>query len=160
VKEINMTDNNELADLKRELAQVKAAMKPLDPAALEREARAWRNQMHQAAEGRMSRANAFSHDQLAAMEAAVPADMCRDLVRHGTVQGPSAAGSSGQVTKVSSNAGLVGSNTGWRTATPISPPPGVAIADRLMDAQDARDRHERMVEEARRQALLKAAGEP
>lgn len=28
--------------------------------------------------------------------------------------------------------------------------PGVAQADRLMDAQDAKDRHERMIEEARR----------
>jgi hypothetical protein len=151
-----MTDNNELANLKRELAEVRAAMRPLDPKALEREAAEWRNRMHQAAENRMSRANAFSPEDLRAMDAAVPADMCRDLVRHGTVQSPSAAGSSGMITKVSSNAGLPGSNTGWRTAPPIGPPPGVAIADRLLDAADARDRHELMVQEARRQALLKA----
>jgi hypothetical protein len=30
-------------------------------------------------------------------------------------------------------------NTGWRTPTPIGPPPGVAAADRLMDADARRD---------------------
>jgi hypothetical protein len=38
-------------------------------------------------------------------------------------------------------------------------PPGTNYADRLMDAQDAKDRHERVVEEAQRQALHKAATE-
>src|SRR5215469_14142759 len=101
-----MSNNDEIADIRRELAQLKAAMQPLDPAALEREARAWRNQMHQAAESRMTHASAFSPEDLRAMDAAVPADMCRDLVRHGTVQSPSAAGSSGTATKVSSSPGI------------------------------------------------------
>jgi hypothetical protein len=152
-----MTDNDEIADLKRELAQVKAAMKPLDPAALEREARAWRNQMHQAAENRMTHASAFSAADLAAMDAAVPADMCRDLVRHGVVQGPSAAGSSGTITKVSSNAGLPGSNTGWRTAPSITPPVGINHIDRMMAAEDLEFRRQRLQEEAQRQAMMKAA---
>jgi hypothetical protein len=151
-----MTDNtDEIAALRRELAQVKAAQ-PLDRATLEREAAEWRDKMHQMSETRMSHASAFSREQLAAMEAATPRDMIHDLVRHGVVQSPSAAGSSGQVTKVSSNPGLPGSNTGgWVTATPIGPPPGVALADRLMDAQDIKDRHELMMAEARRLAALK-----
>jgi hypothetical protein len=121
---------------------------------MEREAAEWRDKMHQASEARMSRASAFSHDQIAAMQAAAPPDTINDLVTHGVVREPSAAGSSGLVTKVSANPGLPGS-TGWRTATPIGPPPGVALADRLMDHQDAIDRHHLMVEEARRRALLK-----
>jgi hypothetical protein len=41
-------------------------------------------------------------------------------------------------------------NSGWRDATPLGPPPGVAQADRLMDAQDARDRAELIAREAKR----------
>jgi hypothetical protein len=37
---------------------------------------------------------------------------------------------------------VAGSGTGWQAPTPLSNPPGVAQADRLMDAQDARDRAE------------------
>jgi hypothetical protein len=43
--------------------------------------------------------------------------------------------------------------SGWRNATPLSSPPGVAIADRLMDAADAVDR----VELAQRLARQKVA---
>jgi len=43
----------------------------------------------------------------------------------------------------------------WRPEIPIGPPPGVVQADRLMDAQDAKDRDERMMEEARRRAGTK-----
>src|SRR5262249_7654705 len=32
--------------------------------------------------------------------------------------------------------------SGWRNAQPLGPPPGVAQADKLMDAQDAKDRAE------------------
>jgi hypothetical protein len=42
--------------------------------------------------------------------------------------------------------------SGWRDAQPLSNPPGVAIADRLVDAQDARDRAELIAAEARRLA--------
>src|SRR5262249_16906232 len=33
--------------------------------------------------------------------------------------------------------------TGWLKGTPIEPPPGVEILDRVMDVQDALDRRER-----------------
>jgi hypothetical protein len=32
---------------------------------------------------------------------------------------------------------------GWIAERPIQPPPGIAIVDQLMDAQDARDRRQR-----------------
>jgi hypothetical protein len=45
--------------------------------------------------------------------------------------------------------------TGWARQVPLSNPPGVAQADRLMEEQDRRDRHELVQrEEARRRAEL------
>jgi hypothetical protein len=39
---------------------------------------------------------------------------------------------------------------GFSTPTPLGPPPGVALCDRLMDAQDARDRQALIDAEIRR----------
>jgi hypothetical protein len=145
-----MTDD-EISDLKRELAEVKAAMKPLDPSALEREAKEWASEMHALSEARMSNAGAFTLEELRAFEAAAPRSVVQDLVAHGTIPGPSGAGTSGTITKVSSSPGLPGSNTGgWRDATPIGPPPGIAQADQLMDAADKADRIELAQRLARR----------
>jgi hypothetical protein len=69
----------------------------------------------------------------------------QDLVRHGTVQSVSQAGTSGQVTRVHPGggaAGIPGGGTGWRDAAPLGPPPGINYVDRLIDAQDAKDRVE------------------
>jgi hypothetical protein len=73
------------------------------------------------------------------MANAVPTGMIQDLVRHGTVQSPSQAGTSGQVTSVRGPSGI---GTGWAREIPLSPPPGVAQADRLMDHQDKLDKAE------------------
>jgi hypothetical protein len=154
-----MTDTDEIANLKHELAQVKAAMRPLDPAAMEREAKAWANQMHQLREARMSRAANFSKEDLAAMEAACSTKDMRDIaMRDGRAPtGPSAQGVIPSSQPLS-NVRVGGSGTsGWAREIPLSNPPGVAILDRIMDHQDAVDRHERMVAEARRQAMLKGA---
>jgi hypothetical protein len=40
--------------------------------------------------------------------------------------------------------------SGWRAPAPLSNPPGVALADRIVDAQDARDRAELIEREAKR----------
>jgi len=72
---------------------------------------------------------------MADMVAAVPdrmvADIVRDLRSIGTL---SPAVSNAAVPKLP--------GTGWREATPLGPPPGVAQADRLMDAADKADRVE------------------
>ena len=47
--------------------------------------------------------------------------------------------------------------TGWGAATPLSPPPGVAQADKLMDAQDRRDRIELAHRIAAHEAAMRAA---
>jgi hypothetical protein len=69
--------------------------------------------------------------------------------------GPSSAGAIPSSQQISNVRGA-GGGSGWAREVPLSNPPGVAQADRLMDAQDAKDRHERIVQEAQRQALLKA----
>jgi hypothetical protein len=52
-----------------------------------------------------------------------------------------------------------GGGTGWGHSAPLGPPPGVAQADRLMDAQDQRDRAELVEREARLRAMEKMAGQ-
>jgi hypothetical protein len=50
-----------------------------------------------------------------------------------------------------------GGSKGWIEPTPLGPPPGVAQADRLMDAQDRKDRAELIEREARFKAIEKMA---
>jgi hypothetical protein len=79
----------------------------------------------------------------------LPTDLIRDIVRdhQNEPRGPSQAGATGQVTKVSSNAGLPGSNTGWREPAPLGPQPGINYVDAQLDAQDRKDRAERVRQE-------------
>lgn len=81
-----------------------------------------------------------------------PTDLIQSVVRdqQNAPRSPSQAGASGQVTKVSSNAGLVGSNSGWRRETPLGPAPHISHVDRLMDAADRRDRLELIQQEEAR----------
>lgn len=75
-------------------------------------------------------------------------DFIQDIVRDNRAPtGPSSQGiiPSSQVVsnvRVGGGAGPPGGGTGWMKETPLGPPPGVAQADRLMDAQDRRDRAE------------------
>jgi hypothetical protein len=48
---------------------------------------------------------------------------------------------------------------GWRPETPFGPQPGINHVDRLVDAQDARDRAELIAEHARTAAVRKALSE-
>jgi hypothetical protein len=75
-----------------------------------------------------------------------PTDLMRDIRmdQQNAPRSPSQAGASGQVTKVSSNAGLPGSNTGWQAPTPLGPSPHARYVDAQLDAQDARDKAERV----------------
>jgi hypothetical protein len=53
--------------------------------------------------------------------------------------------------------------TGWADFTPISSPPGVALCDRMLDAQDARDRAELVataVDRARRIGAISTPAQP
>jgi hypothetical protein len=146
---------NKIAQMEADLAKLKAnaAPEPYDAAAMLR----WKDEQHANAERRASRHNPFSRDQLASMNAACSASDIQDIVRHGTVQSPSQAGATGQLTKVSSNAGIIGSNTtGWRDAIPLSPPPGIRYIDQQMAAEDREFRRQRAIEDGQRRAFLKA----
>jgi hypothetical protein len=125
---MSMSKDKEVEELRREVAELKAALKPGLPAG-EREVAEWRDRMHQMRERQMSRAGGFSPADLRAMEEAAPASTVRDLVAHGTR--PS------RVTDVPS--GPKG-GSGWVEPAPIRPPAGIRYADRLMDKQDERDR--------------------
>lgn len=112
--------NKQIEVLQAEIDRLKAAAPtPIDHEAASR----WKDQMHQNAEQRALRdaKSGYSRAELAAMRAAAPDDVCRDIAMRDAraPTGPSSAGTSGQVTKVSSNAGLVGSNSGWQTPRPV-----------------------------------------
>jgi hypothetical protein len=140
-----------MGDLESEVQALRAEVERLKPKPMPSEAEiaAHRSWMHELAERRMAGASNFSPDQLAAFAAAVPDDVAKDIVARGGVRPPSGHGAG---STVSAPLSLSPNNSGWREATPIGPPPGIAQADKLMDAQDAKDRHELIVQEAQRKA--------
>ena len=131
---------DEIAALKAEVAALKARAAPPTREALEVDARAFQDEMHKMRERQMSNIP-VSPELLRAYEAACPTSVAQDLVRHGTVQSPSQAGASGQVTKVSSSPGIPGS--GWCEAAPLGPQPGAFWVDAIAIAEDVRQRAER-----------------
>lgn len=144
-----MTDER-ITRLEAELAALKSSQPTPIDRAVEGE---WRDKMHEIAERNASQ-GALSHytpAQLREMTAACPDPQSLVRDHRGAPTGPSSAGTSGQVTKVSTNAGLPGSNTsGWRREAPLGPQPHIQHVDRLMDAQDRRDRLELIQAERRR----------
>jgi len=150
-----MSDNSEIADLRRELAELKRKVEP-EPIDWERRIAEHRDAMHQIAEGRMARASNFSREDLAAMEAACPTSAVRDIVAKGTIKPPSADGTAGTISAVHRSPGVYPNTSGWRSETPFGPQPGIAHVDRLVDAQDVRDRAELIAQEARTAAVRKA----
>ena len=140
-----MPSDDERAQLKRELkaelkAELEAEAKPAPSARdAEREAAEWRDQMHRLAEARMSSV-AVAPEVLRDYARACPTSDVQDLVRHGRVQSPSQAGTSGQVTVVRGAPG-----TGWQRGIPLSNPPGTgpgSPADRIAEEFDRRERAE------------------
>src|SRR6516164_2955453 len=86
------------------------------------------------------------------MAAAVPRGFMQDVVRDNRAPSgrPGAIPSSSQQSaSVRGTGGLVG----WQHEIPIGPPPGVNHADRLMDAQDAKDRAELIERDAKMKAM-------
>jgi hypothetical protein len=139
-----MSDADEIANLKRELEAVKATLAPpKSREQREREDREWMSEMHAMREARMNHASPpLSADEVRAMNAACggPGGVA-DIVAKGGVHPPSGQiPATAGVGAVRGPSGILGSGTGWVTPPPLSPPPGVAQADRLMDHADAQDR--------------------
>jgi hypothetical protein len=144
--------NDQIKALQAEVDRLKAQAPTVnDPVADAR----WRNQMHEMAERRAGRMYTPSAEEMAAFERACPTSVMRNIVhdnrapsgRPGVIPGAQQA----------ANVRGIGGGTGWREASPLANPPGTAIADKLMDEQDRRDRVALVAEDAQRRALLKAA---
>jgi hypothetical protein len=157
-----MTKADKQADkitaLERELAEIKAVQdkaKPIDFEAERIAAAKYVDEMRQLSERRMSLAMPPSAVRYFA-DGVTAAD-CADLRRasHSPI-GPSPMSPSSPPVS-GARRGVAGSGTGWAHSAPLGPPPGVAQADRLMDAQDAKDRAELIRQEAQQRALAKLA---
>jgi hypothetical protein len=130
----------EIAQLKREVEALKAKVDPPKSTFKEMSDAEWRDHVHQMRE---RQANSW-----------MPPNAIREMASHpcnqvmpGVIQDRHAPNSPATIprTEGPSNArsgNVAGSGTGWAAEIPLSNPPGVAQADRLMDAQDARDRAE------------------
>jgi hypothetical protein len=153
-----MDQDDKIAALEREVEALKRKVEP-EPIDWERRIAEHRDAMHQIAEGRMARASNFSREDLAAMEAAAPRSVCQDIAARGGVRAPSADGVANAVISVHRSPGLLGTQSGWIEPRPFGPQPGINHVDRLVDAQDARDRAELIAQEARTAAMLKAIAE-
>jgi hypothetical protein len=135
---------DEIAKLKKEIADLKASLAP-KPEYKGPSPEEWADQMHQLREARASQIPPWMQRECSG--GVTPAD-CADIIRASHApRGPSAQGavpSSQQISNIRGGgpANIPGSGTGWAHEIPLGPPPGVAQADRLMDAQDRRDRIE------------------
>jgi hypothetical protein len=143
-----------IAQLERELAEVKAAVpKPQKSfAEMEREAREYASQMHELREGRMSLAMPPSAVRYFAD--GVSAADCADLRRasHRPVGPSPMSPSAPPVTSGSRPANVAGSGTGWAKEVPFGPSPHQRYVDAQLDAADARDKAERIKQEAQLRA--------
>src|SRR5262249_24806457 len=84
---------------------------------------------------------------------AVPTDLIRNVALRDdrAPTGPSAQGvipSSQQMSNVRPGGGVPGMGTGWAHEVPLSNPPGIRYVDAQLDAQDAKDRAERIAQDA------------
>jgi len=151
-----MTTKAELDALRAELDALKTSMRPVDPAQAEREARAFRDEMHAMREARANAVPSWLvRETVGGVSDADAQDIAR--TRHAPT-GPSSAGivpSSQQLSNVRGTNAVRG--TGWAREIPLSNPPGVALADKLMDEQDRRDRAELIERDARLKAMKKIA---
>jgi hypothetical protein len=137
-----MTDETDkkIAALEQEVAALKAKVSPPKSTFKEMSDAEWRDHVHQMRE---RQANSW-----------MPPSAIREMAQHpcnqvmpGVIQDRHAPNSPATIprTEGASNArsgNVAGSGTGWAHEVPLSPPPGVAQADKLMDAQDRRDRAE------------------
>jgi hypothetical protein len=144
-----MTNKDEIAARRRRIEELEAKAKPPKPFVPEP------YQRYDPTAGMSMPPSA-----LAAMVNAVPDRMLCDIVHDN--RGPRTP--TGMIPRSQQTAGgggaanVPGSGTGWAHETPLGPPPGVAQADRLMDAQDVKDRAELIEREAKLQATEKLAG--
>jgi hypothetical protein len=148
-------DNDELAALRAAQAQMAARIAELERAAKPPPAPDPRNfQRYDPTEGMSMPASAMRE-----MARAIPDDMIRDIALRDSraPTGPSAQGVVPSSQPLSNVRVGGGGRSGWAHEIPLSNPPGVAILDRIMDHEDAKDRAELIERHARAQAMQRAA---
>jgi hypothetical protein len=147
-----MTNKEEIAKLKQQLADQKAKVEALERAAKPPEPFKPAPYQQYDPTANMS----MPPSVLAEMVRAVPDRMLRDIVHDNRAP----TGRPGMIPEQPSNvrgSNVSGSGTGWARETPLGPPPGVNYADRLMDAQDAKDRAERIQQHAQMETMRRFA---
>ena len=133
-----MTDKDRIAALEREVAALKAAQSPPKNDFVPMTDEQHRDWVHQMSERRMSMATPPS---VIRDWNVIPDHIVRGVVQDRRAPtGPSGAGASGQVTKISTNPGLPGS--GWSAPVPLSNPPGINWVDAQCIADEVRQRAE------------------
>jgi hypothetical protein len=132
-----MTDKDELAALKKKVEELEAKVSPPKSTFVPMSDAEWIDHVHQARE---RQANTWMPpDAIRDMIAAEPKGFMHDVA----LRDARAPNSPAMIPSSQQRPAAEGANrTGWRDATPIGPPPGVAQADKLMDEQDRRDRAE------------------
>jgi hypothetical protein len=149
-----MTNKDEIAELKKELAEQKAKVEALERANKPKEPfvrEPWQPIDYTAG---MSMPRSVMEE----MARAVPDHVMSGVVRDSHApRSPTMHGPADQVTASSPRGGSAGDGTGWARSIPLGPPPGLRYVDAQIDAQDRKDRRELIEQKAREQALLKAA---
>jgi hypothetical protein len=142
----------QIAALQKRLSDLERAKPP--PAPSEADVAKFRDEMHAMAEKRMSHAAYFSPEDLRAMEAASPTSAVRDEVRASRrPQGPASQlpPDMRELRGRSAPARLPpGGGTGVAREIPFGPSMHQRYVDAQLDAQDARDKAERIAQERRR----------
>jgi hypothetical protein len=142
---------DEIAQLKQELADQRARVEELERANKPKEP--FVPQPHQRYDP--TAGMSMPDSALAAMVAAEPRNFMRDVVRDNRAPTTPAMIPSSQSTGGGGSAPV--NTSGWREATPLGPPPGVAQADRLMDEADRRDRLQLAERLAKQEAMERLA---
>jgi hypothetical protein len=142
----------QLRDQAKELAEVKAKVDPPKSTFVPMSDEEWRDRMHQAAE---RRANSWMPPS--AIEALVRGEPKGFMA--GVLRDSHAPNTPGMIPRTNQQPSDVrgSAGKGWVEPVPLRPPPGVAQADRLMDAQDRRDQIELAQKIAAHEAAMRAA---
>jgi hypothetical protein len=132
----------QLAELKAKEAKPESTFKPMSDAE-------WRDHVHQMRERNASVIPPWLRDACAGGVTEADAADIRQA-RHRPTGRP------GMIPEQRSNvrSNVAGSGTGWVDATPIGPSPHQRYVDAQLDAQDAKDRAERIAQEAKVRAAL------
>ncbi len=131
-----MTDER-IAALERRIAELEAQRKPPSGAALA-----------QPSFAQLDRVAAMPRSAVQAMAQAVSDKEMMEIVRAGNIGEPKSLAHSPSPRPASAPHSAPNSRNGWAAPAPLTPPPGVAMIDRLMDAEDKKDRAARRINAA------------